>query len=316
MNPLVSVIIPVYKVEKYLDRCVASIVSQTYENLEIILVDDGSPDNCPVMCDKWAKKDNRIQVIHKQNGGLSDARNAALDIKKGEYITFVDSDDMLAPNAVELLIETALTDNSDIVFCEGAKAFAGDLKPEIAKSSSKKVLNPDCALEYMFCDIMRWEAWGSLYKSFLFDYERFPKGRIFEDIDTIPRVVLSSKIITFINAGIYYYYTVNEGSIMRNTKNNVIVKYDLYIAVSQNIETLKKIESKKKANAIAGILEELLSRVHLAYSNKSENKQFIKDSRKLSFHNLRYIIKADRISLKRKVFMLCVIVNLSGIIWK
>ena len=93
MEALISVIIPVYKVEEYLDNCLSSVVEQTYKHLEIILVDDGSPDKCPIMCDQWASKDKRIKVIHKSNGGLSDARNAGLDVATGEYISFVDSDD-------------------------------------------------------------------------------------------------------------------------------------------------------------------------------------------------------------------------------
>ena len=95
MEPLISVIVPIYKVEEYLNRCVESLVNQTYKNLEIILVDDGSPDNCPEMCDRWAKQDKRIRVIHKKNGGLSDARNAGMRIATGEYIAFVDSDDLV-----------------------------------------------------------------------------------------------------------------------------------------------------------------------------------------------------------------------------
>ena len=103
---LISVIVPVYKVEQYLDKCVESIVNQTYRNLEIILVDDGSPDNCPAMCDGWAKRDYRIKVIHKANGGLSDARNAGIEVAQGEYICFVDSDDYLESNYLKELIET------------------------------------------------------------------------------------------------------------------------------------------------------------------------------------------------------------------
>ena len=94
---LISIIIPIYKVEKFLDRCVESVVNQTYSNLEIILVDDGSPDNCPYMCDEWAEKDSRIKVIHKLNGGLSDARNEGLKSSTGKYVGFVDSDDWIAP---------------------------------------------------------------------------------------------------------------------------------------------------------------------------------------------------------------------------
>ena len=104
MDEKISVIIPIYKVEKYLNRCVESVVNQSYQNLEIILVDDGSPDNCPKMCDDWAEKDNRIKVIHKENGGLSDARNAGLKVAMGEYISFVDSDDWIAKDFYEVLI--------------------------------------------------------------------------------------------------------------------------------------------------------------------------------------------------------------------
>lgn len=113
-QPKISVIVPVYKVENFLDRCVESIVGQTYENLEIILVDDGSPDNCPSMCDKWAEKDRRIKVIHKENGGVSSARNAALDIVSGDYIGFVDSDDWIDPGMYEFLYENSQKYDADL----------------------------------------------------------------------------------------------------------------------------------------------------------------------------------------------------------
>ena len=107
-QPLISVIVPVYKVEPYLDRCVQSIVNQTYKNLEIILVDDGSPDHCPAMCDAWAEKDSRIRVIHKENGGVSTARNAGINIAKGAFFTFVDSDDWIDRDALQLLWDKAV----------------------------------------------------------------------------------------------------------------------------------------------------------------------------------------------------------------
>ena len=116
-DELITVIVPVYKVEKYLDRCVQSIVDQTYTNLEIILVDDGSPDNCPKMCDEWAKKDKRIKVIHKQNGGLSDARNAGLEKAKGKYVGFVDSDDYISPIMYEKLYKCIIDNQADMAMC-------------------------------------------------------------------------------------------------------------------------------------------------------------------------------------------------------
>ena len=110
----ISVIVPVYKVEPYLDKCISSIANQTYTNMEIILVDDGSPDYCPAMCDAWAEKDSRIRVIHKTNGGLSDARNAAMAVATGELMAFVDSDDWIASDMYEHLYQRLTEDNSDI----------------------------------------------------------------------------------------------------------------------------------------------------------------------------------------------------------
>src|SRR5574344_122915 len=115
MNDLVSIIVPVYKVEPYLKRCLDIILNQTYKNIEIILVDDGSPDKCPQICDEYAKKDNRIIVIHQENGGLSAARNTGLDIAKGEYISFVDSDDWVHLQYIEVLLTSALKENADII---------------------------------------------------------------------------------------------------------------------------------------------------------------------------------------------------------
>lgn len=122
-NSCISVIVPVYCVEQYLEKCVSSIVNQTYKNLEIILVDDGSPDNCPQLCDDWQKKDKRIRVIHKENGGLSDARNAGLRASSGELVMFVDSDDWIAPEMAEKMELAMRTYHADMVLCQFAKVF-------------------------------------------------------------------------------------------------------------------------------------------------------------------------------------------------
>ena len=116
-QPKISVIVPVYQVEETLDKCVESIIGQTYKNLEIILVDDGSPDNCPAICDSWAEKDSRIRVIHKENGGLCSARNAGMDIAAGDYLGFVDSDDCIEPDMYQLLVENAASTQADISRC-------------------------------------------------------------------------------------------------------------------------------------------------------------------------------------------------------
>lgn len=167
-QPLISVIVPVYKVEPYLDRCVQSIVNQTYENLEIILVDDGSPDNCPAMCDAWAAKDGRVQVIHKENGGVSTARNAGINIAKGAFFTFVDSDDWIAGDMILALYRLQKESTADVAGC-CAEVVCDDHVPCRTCSDGNVRM-------YSFLEIVRnnfpnnsWSLWGKLYRSDLFD---------------------------------------------------------------------------------------------------------------------------------------------------
>ena len=126
MDSLISVIVPIYNVEKYLQKCVDSIINQTYKNLEIILVDDGSPDNCPKMCDDYAEKDSRIKVVHKENGGLSDARNVGMEVATGEYVSFIDSDDYISLDFYETLLETIVDNDSDVVECGVVKFYENE----------------------------------------------------------------------------------------------------------------------------------------------------------------------------------------------
>ncbi|MCH4240596.1 MAG: glycosyltransferase [Prevotella sp.] len=207
-NPLISIIVPIYKVEKYLPKCVESIVHQTYKNLEIILVDDGSPDRCGKMCDEYAAKDNRIKVIHKQNGGLSDARNIAIDIAKGEYITFVDSDDYVKPNYVETLYnlikkyQCMVSIVNPIVFDE-----YGHKKHIFSSDSKEYCWSADEAVEKMFYQKMfDTSAWGKLYHYSLFTTGiRYPKGLLFEDLPTTYRLFFQTNKIAFKSIELYNY---------------------------------------------------------------------------------------------------------------
>lgn len=138
-EPLISVIVPVYNVEKYLDKCVDSIVNQTYKNLEIILVDDGSPDNCPKMCDDWARKDKRIRVIHKKNGGVSSARNLGINNANGECIGFVDSDDWIEKKYIQKLYETLIQEGADIALCGCNRVTGTNIEKINAKGTDEIV---------------------------------------------------------------------------------------------------------------------------------------------------------------------------------
>lgn len=184
---LISVIIPVYKVEQYLDRCVKSVVDQTYKNLEIILIDDGSPDNCPQMCDKWEKSDFRIKVIHKKNGGLSSARNTGIEIAKGKYIAFVDSDDYIQKEMYEKLYEAIEKYKADMAICnflcvdeEGHSINRENLN----KAIKNEIMYGQEILTKRIWEKQGWHwvvAWPRLYSCKLFENIRFPVGKLHED---------------------------------------------------------------------------------------------------------------------------------------
>lgn len=205
-KPLISIVVPIYDVEKFLPRCIDSILNQTYQNLEIFLVDDGSPDNCGCIADKYAIKDNRINVIHKENGGLSDARNVAIEKATGEYITFVDSDDYIANDYIEVLYSLIEKYHAEISIGSW-KIFQEDTIP---KKRSRKVyelkFNQQEALSDMFYqnhfDV---SAWVKLYKRDLFNDVKFPKGELFEDLQTTFKLFLKCNTIAFSSCEIYFY---------------------------------------------------------------------------------------------------------------
>ena len=214
-EPLISVVVPIYNVEEYLDKCVESIVNQTYENLEIILVDDGSPDNSPKKCDDWAKKDKRIKVIHKENGGLSDARNAAIDIAKGEYITFIDSDDYVENDYVEFLYKNLIDNNADISM--GKQYVRYPNKTINTGSENKYVVNAhDCFDKLLYSEDFDVSAWAKLYKLDLFKNVRYPKGRVYEDSATTYKLIDKSNVIV-LNSKPVYDYIIREDSISNNS---------------------------------------------------------------------------------------------------
>ena len=216
---LVSVIVPIYKVEKYLDNCVKSILNQTYKKLEIILVDDGSPDSCPELCDKFAEADKRIKVIHKNNGGLSDARNAGIDMATGDYITFVDSDDFLLEDMIETLYCLSEKYKADFVMCK--KMDCGDddtistIVPPSDSSNIKVFEGCEKMAAYLKTNQIETTAWKKLYRRYLLDDIRFPKGKIHEDAFTTYKLVdIAKRIVVTQKVG--YVYRNNPQSIMNN----------------------------------------------------------------------------------------------------
>lgn len=210
----ISVIVPVYKVEPYLDKCVSSIVNQTYTNLEIILVDDGSPDNCSAKCDVWAKKDSRIRVIHKPNGGLSDARNAGMVVATGELMAFVDSDDWIAPDMYEHLYRRLAEDNSDIAACGVQMIWEGKTPSRTLTREGSCVLNQEEAMRAIIEESwLKQPVWYKLYKTALVRDILFPKGKCHEDVFWSYQAVGRAQRVS-VSDHIGYYYLQRGGSIM------------------------------------------------------------------------------------------------------
>lgn len=222
MDPLISVIVPVYKVEKYLDRCVNSILQQTYTNIEVWLVDDGSTDNCPAMCDDFAQSDYRIKVIHKTNGGLSDARNVAIEMATGDYLMFVDSDDYIAQDHIENLYKGLVHNGADVAV-NTACFFQENQIPNPIHSEKIFLCSGIEAIETMFYqELFDTTAWGKIYKKSLFNSGvRYPKGLLFEDVPTTYRILLNAKKVFYEDRQTYYYLMRSdsiEGSAISDAK--------------------------------------------------------------------------------------------------
>lgn len=206
-SALISVIVPVYKVEPYLDRCVQSIVDQTYKALEIILVDDGSPDNCPAKCDAWAAKDSRIKVIHKKNGGLSDARNAGMAAAKGEYIAFVDSDDWIAPEMLERLFVAMQRDQSDIAACTAKMVWADGKPDEFLTVQTNCVLDKLQAQTALLKEtLLKHPVWYKLYRTELVKDIPFEVGKYHEDVFWSYQAVGAAARVSVIDYPGYNYF--------------------------------------------------------------------------------------------------------------
>lgn len=211
---IVSIIVPVYNVENYLKRCIESIINQTYNHLEIILVDDGSTDNSGAICDEYSQKDSRIRVIHKENGGLSSARNAGLDICTGEYVSFIDSDDFVSASFVEQMLNLLLTNDCDIVKCSFVRGTNNRFNGEdTEKSAIVTLLGREATYNSQYSVI----ACDKLYKISLFYDIRFPLVKKCEDEATYYKLAYAAKKVCITKRALYYYF-MSENSIMRNNR--------------------------------------------------------------------------------------------------
>lgn len=247
---LVSVIIPVYNVSKYLRRCLESVILQTYTNLEIILIDDGSTDNSGKLCDNYAQKDNRMVVIHKENGGLSDARNVGISNAHGSYITFVDSDDYIHASFIEQLVDIAIANRVQLVIGNYLK-FVKDIdlknqnkKFEINEKSVELFSSREAKLNMLYRKKLSLYAPGKLYEKSLFETVRFPKDKSYEDVPTLWNIVNNVDKVVYVDF-VLYFYRQRKGSIVNNIYSHR--KMDLVYFAMQILDEVKTDDELFKA---------------------------------------------------------------------
>lgn len=305
--PKISVIVPIYKVEQYLNQCIDSIIAQTYINLEIILVNDGSPDNCKKICDEYAEKDTRIKVIHKKNGGMSDARNTGIEYAKGDYLTFIDSDDWVEPDMIELLYNNLIHYNADVSSCSYYMVYTNSIiyfncSNDIISLNSEEAIKEICINQKLHTFL-----WGKLYKKNIFNNLRLPKDKHYEDMFIILDIfsLVNQCVICSVAK---YYYRQRKGSI---THTNNIKIFEAIEAIEKNLIIIKD----KYPNIIefgnARVLKVnlfVLSRVIFIpmYKQIPEYKKILSILRK----NYKYIIKNNAFTRNEKIKIIAIKINI------
>lgn len=297
-NEMISIVVPIYNVEQYLKSCVDSILSQTYRNTEIILVDDGSPDNCPRICDEYAKKDERIRVIHQKNKGLSGARNTGIDNARGEYLIFVDSDDTIEHTMVEELYGYALKNDCAMVACGRNYVFEdGQIVCKITDEVNQVYNFEDAMYEMNTFTLFDMSAWAKIYKKELFSNIRFPEGKLSEDYYIAFKLIDLAQAVGYVAKPLYNYLQ-RQSSISRNKKIN----HDFAYAAKEQMEYLDKkypelsvLGHTAYASANLTVYDFYIKNgVKCPKEKLAEFKNAVKD-------NLEYIRKNSRISKAKRI---------------
>lgn len=308
--PKVSIIVPIYNVGQYLTKCIESLINQTLEDIEIILVDDGATDNSTEICDEYALRDNRIKVIHKQNGGLSDARNTGIDVAKGEYLAFLDSDDWIEPNFYEYLYNVIQREQADIVQCDYIEAYNEDIVIQFNECIKENMYTGVEALTLLYGPeyIRTVIACSKIYKKELFVGIRFPKGKIHEDEFTTYKLLHKASKVVDSNVKMYYYRQ-REGSIMAqgfNEKRLHVVEAWKERINYFNQYTLEELAQRTESN-LCRMLKALYAQAK--QSNSNNKKKILKSLKKDMQKYYIAFIKNRHITNKGKIMLTICILN-------
>ena len=312
MDKLISVIVPVYNVSKYLNQCVDSILNQSYQKLEVILVDDGSTDSSGVICNQYAKKDQRITVLHKKNGGLSDARNAGLEVAKGEYIGFVDSDDFIHPDMYKILVKILEENQADIAIANWLDFFDG----REGEIHDKRTGNIVCfenieTLEFLIYGEDRYQisfsVWDRLYRREVIGNIFFPKGKCYEDIVWSAKVFYGTKKTAYIDRSLYFYRRRNDSIVGTDSMYGLSARAitDEIPQMEELIQFLKDIKQEKMADEITYFLYEVVLKYYSrCYFNKSELQiELLKLINKYKEWAMEYPHRTNDLSRKVVIFI-------------
>lgn len=302
--PLISIIVPVYRVEKYLKKCVESILTQTFKDFELILVDDGSPDNCGKLCDEYAVKDSRIKVIHKKNGGLSDARNSGIAIAEGRFLGFIDSDDYIECDMYEMLYNNMVKYDADVSICTDFICFENG---KVIKSNEKKVLvlNTEKAIGQAYK--ISPGVCNKLFKKEIFTDIRFPVGKLNEDVFIFMDILSKAKTIVFTTEP-KYHYIQRKNSITKSTFDKR--KWNIVEAWEKNLKFVKINYPKQEKSIEFKYLGSYLHLLdYLIMLDDYKNLVDYEKVRKFILQNVFKIIRNPYIIFKRKLAILVYVIS-------
>lgn len=297
MSPLISVVVPVYNVAQYLDQCLESIVNQTYRNLEILVVDDGSTDGSGAMCDRWTERDERIHVFHQPNGGLSAARNTALDNMKGEIVTMVDSDDLIHPDFISTLLRLMQQHEADIAVA-GYQPFydrEAHLPPLESPYKVQQYGRHEALMSIFYQQGLTHSAWGRLYEASLFDGIRYPIGQNYEDLAIIYPLILKCGRVAKINYTLYGY---------RQRKSSILGAFSPKRAdvldICEDLEQTMELHDPKYLNAVRSrLLSAYFNILLLSSQDKEGDHQQLQDRCWRGIKRLRWGCLKDK-NVRRK----------------
>lgn len=311
MEDLISIVVPIYNVETFLSKCIDSIICQSYRNLQIILVDDGSTDNCGNICDEYASRDERIEVVHKQNGGLSDARNLGIERAKGKYITFVDSDDAIEFDMIEYLYSLLFENKADISVCQKLDVDENGQNLNINGSSidATYVLhdNEACMHDFLAKRNISVTAWGKLYRMDLFHDIRYPLGKYHEDTFTTYKLIGLCKTIV-VGSSPKYLYRHRKGSIMLQSFS--VKHLDAIDANIEKMNYMRRYYPSEVSIACADIIYSVNRCVYRMGKVGCFEKLYIDRFRNLYIEYLSCFLVDRRYSILSKIFALLSRLNL------